>query len=544
MAKSNRTSARSYPLDPFDDRVDTLLDELELAVKWDRPSILLAVYKSEFVRADLERILNARLSEIGAKVVHLQVNESQFDIPLVLKKQPDLEKTVFFISGLKWGGGRGGRNAFRALNIRREYLVDYKVRAMFWLTEEESIDLPFRAPDFWSFRHKVIEFIDIPPVAFSAPVTQPRPARELFKPPADLDEKIASQETSLAQQTDSEAASERLALLLELGNLYWLKGKLDKAGESLSAASGLARTAGSSDLQFRTQIGLGVVYHDADLLGESVSAFQRAARTDPKSHVPWLYLSSIYSKSGNPRRSLSAAKKASWLNPRSAEAWFILGNLYVERERFGDAMAAYQKSLALEKKNARAWESLGDIHLHSGDVLAAASAFEKSVRFEPGNGAALGKLSLLYRNSGEIQKALKMVKRAVKKAPRVTHNWLILGSIQAVEGRFGDALSAYSQAATLDPHNLLAAISLADCFQKIGEMDQAEHWRSLATSLLTLDDDYTAACYYALAWDHHTSVKLLGRALRKRQVSLDWLMRDPIFVFMHGDKQFERLLQL
>ena len=200
MAESLRTSARSHLLDPFDDRVDMLFDELELAIKWERPSILLAVYKSEFVQADIERVLNARLSEIGINVVNILVNENQFDIPLELIKQPDLEKTVFFISGLRWGGGRSGGNSFRALNIRREYLVDYKIRTIFWLTEEESAELPFRAPDFWSFRHRVIEFIDTPAVVFSARIDQPGPVRDRFKPPNDISEKIETQETLLARR--------------------------------------------------------------------------------------------------------------------------------------------------------------------------------------------------------------------------------------------------------------------------------------------------------------------------------------------------------
>lgn len=544
MAKSPQTSLRSEPLDPFDDRVEMLFDELELAIKWDRPSILLAVYKSEFVQADLERILHARLAEIGVKVVHYLVNEAQFDIPLELIKQPELEKTVFFISGLRWGGGRSGGNAFKALNIRREYLVDYKIRAIFWLTEEESVELPFRAPDFWSFRHRVIEFLDTPALVFSTPIGQSQPARELFKLPADLNEKIATQETLLAQLSEgADSASERLALSLDFGNLSWLKGDLKKAAEYLSAASVLAQAVGSVDLQFRALIGLGVVDAEAGLLEESILACQQAARLDPQSFLPWLGLSAIHSRLGDPRQALSAAKKASQLAPQSAEAWFALGNLYAERSRFEAALAAYQKSLALEKKNARAWENLGEIYLRSDKTAEAIAAFEKSARLEPENGAILGKLSLLYRNSGEIQKALKAAKKAVKKAPRVVCNWITLGSLLAVDGRFKEAVSAYSRAATLDPDDLLVATSLADCFQKTGEMEQSGHWQALATSLLTFEDDYAAACYYALSWDHLTSLKLLRSALRKKQVGLDWLRQDPIFVFMRGEKGFQRLLQ-
>ncbi|MBI5964733.1 MAG: hypothetical protein HY863_14740, partial [Chloroflexi bacterium] len=41
----------------FDERVEILSNELELAIKWDRPSTLLAVYNSEYVRTDAETAL-------------------------------------------------------------------------------------------------------------------------------------------------------------------------------------------------------------------------------------------------------------------------------------------------------------------------------------------------------------------------------------------------------------------------------------------------------------------------------------------------------
>jgi hypothetical protein len=87
------------------------------------------------------------------------------------------------------------------------------------------------------------------------------------------------------------------------------------------------------------------------------------------------------------------------------------------------------------------------------------------------------------------------------------------------------------------------ATSLADCFQKTGEMEKFIHWHLLATSLLTFDDDYKAACFYAISRDRRVSLKLLRKALRKKQVSINWLRQDSIFVFMSGDRGFQQLLQ-
>jgi len=543
MAKSNRTSARSYSLDPFDDRVDTLFGELELAVKWNRPSILLAVYKSELVQADIERLLNARLAQIGIKVVHILVNENQFDIPLQLIKQPDIEKTVFFISGLKWGGGRSGRNAYRALNIRREYLVDYKIRAIFWLTEDESAELPFRAPDFWAFRHQVIEFIDTLPILYSARIDGSVPARSFFPIPEDIEKRIETQSAQLHSSAgDAEAAYERLNLFLSLGNLYWLKGDLEKAAEILSSASDLARAVASIDLQFRAFIGLGVIHSDAGLFSEAASAFQRASKVDPDSFIPWLYLSIVYSRLGLSRRPLLAARKASRLNPRSAEAWLILGNLYAERDNFSEAVAAYQVSLTLEKNNPRTWASVGRVYLSAGDLAVAISAYEKSSRLEPENGETLGKLSFLYRDSGEMKKACQTALKAVKKAPHLIQNWLAYGSILAAEKRYDGAIQAFSRAVTIDPDHLLTAMSLADCFLKQGNVEQFDYWYSVASKKSSSDNcDYSKACFFALAGDRRASLKHLKSALTRKQVYPGWLRYNPFFEFLRNGKDFQRL---
>ena len=57
----------------FEDRVAILFEELEMAIKWGRPSILLAVYKSEFIRAEAEASLEKQVSEVGQVALFLLI---------------------------------------------------------------------------------------------------------------------------------------------------------------------------------------------------------------------------------------------------------------------------------------------------------------------------------------------------------------------------------------------------------------------------------------------------------------------------------------
>ena len=64
-------------LEPFEDRVDILFHELELATKWKRPSILMAVYSSEYVRADADIALERRLHALGQSAYHIKIKNPE-----------------------------------------------------------------------------------------------------------------------------------------------------------------------------------------------------------------------------------------------------------------------------------------------------------------------------------------------------------------------------------------------------------------------------------------------------------------------------------
>jgi tetratricopeptide (TPR) repeat protein len=150
--------------DEFEDRVNLILDELMLGIKWDRPSIIVVVYRSEYVKYNIQTLLAKPLGISGQAVLHFSVDKAHYDIPLELLNHPEHKQAVYFVSGLRWGGGQGYSKAYRALNMHREYLIEGNIRAIFWLTKNEVKQLTRFSPDFWAFRHKVVDFFDLPSI--------------------------------------------------------------------------------------------------------------------------------------------------------------------------------------------------------------------------------------------------------------------------------------------------------------------------------------------------------------------------------------------
>ncbi|MBI5964739.1 MAG: hypothetical protein HY863_14770 [Chloroflexi bacterium] len=143
----------------FKEGLENLTDELQLAFQWDRPGILLVINNSKLGQVKVQQALAYELTKKNKRVEWVKADHKSPDVIGVMCKTSNRDEVVFFVTGI-------GNNAdalisskiYGALNLRRELLVEQHIRAVFWLTSMEAASLPHRAPDFWAFRHRVIEF--------------------------------------------------------------------------------------------------------------------------------------------------------------------------------------------------------------------------------------------------------------------------------------------------------------------------------------------------------------------------------------------------
>jgi tetratricopeptide (TPR) repeat protein len=234
--------------DTFEDRVALILDELSLGIQWERPSLIVIVFRSEHTKNMVQAILAKSLGESGQTVFYFTVDKSHYDIPLELLDHPKHKRAVFFVSGLRWGGGRGYSNAYRALNMHREYIVEGNIKAIFWLTVNELKQLARFSPDLWSFRHKVVEFLDLPSLkniaslessnnSFHDLYTQSAndfqswiDSAEMFYALGCMDEAILNFRKALRKYPDE------TAIYLQIAEIYLNMGRLPAAGRILKKA--------------------------------------------------------------------------------------------------------------------------------------------------------------------------------------------------------------------------------------------------------------------------------------------------------------------
>jgi len=133
--------------------LDELAEELALAVRLDRPSILFVVAESDALRERSADTLAAQLQTMGHQVETLDAAQlSGGDVPMAIEHDSQHMQKIFFIKNLE----QGGEPTLRALNIRREYITELRARIIVWLTPRGEKLLAQQATDFWSFRDRTV----------------------------------------------------------------------------------------------------------------------------------------------------------------------------------------------------------------------------------------------------------------------------------------------------------------------------------------------------------------------------------------------------
>ena len=339
----------------FEENINSLLEELVLAEKWQRPSILLAVHKSKFGQNKAQQALEDRLNKLGQNVTHLLVDQDRSDIPHFIVGTPSPDKSVFFVSNVDWGGGADRKDAYRALNIYRELFVEHHIKIVLWLTVNEAANLPRFAPDFWAFRHRVIEFtgqrlprkINLPAGVLIWDVQNPVDSFD------KLEARVSVREELLAKLPhNTEALSARIDLLNNLGYLYWARGDSDKASEELAAGLDLAGEQLAGKTRSSLLNGLAIISYEAEKYDRAIEIYEKALQDNPADPSLLINLSATCRAVGRNLEAISLAKRALKIDARDPKIWNALGFIYAAMGKFDEAITCFGKAAELAPRNA------------------------------------------------------------------------------------------------------------------------------------------------------------------------------------------------
>lgn len=521
MTSTLSPATRFRPRAVRDPREDILFSELELSIRWNRPSLLFAVYDSQETRRQVTRRLTRRLKRLGQRCVNFSITPARADIPLALLSQPAREQTVFMVYSLRQAGVVFTANPYKSLNIRRENLVEARIRAVFWLTEAEAVQIARLAPDFWAFRHRVVDFL-------STSVSGSMPGG---LPPADLDAKITYRQ-QLLDDLESSTWPDAYNLNLSLGNLYSQKADLQQAVAHLAAAANLAQSVGDSSRQFNALLSLGIVLGQGGQLEAAFDALQQAAACNPSSPLPQMQMSALHLSTGQADAALHQARQCVQQFPHDSQAWTHLGWVLGALGYFDTAFEACQRVLTLNADDARAWYQLGMLHSMRAETSLALAPLERACRLDDACSLYWHAFGIQLDDSNQPDRALACARRAVRLEMRDATAWLGLGAILQKRRRFKAALACYENGlywaglnATLA---VLAHLSMAQIWQLKRKPLQSQAACAQALASLPRADALGRAAYYAFVGDAPQAQSALSLAWQTSRWQAHLLRKLPV----------------
>ena len=437
----------------FDERMEILTQELELAMRWKQPSVILVAYGSVYVRDDSISALENFLMDMDRKVVKISASDSVVNsLEFWHRILEDTENVVFFLED--FSNIKSQKGFIDILNHHKYIFKDNNACLVCWLTNKETSTLAYQAPFFWTGRQCLVELADSPKpeqILQAALESAWQGIGEYSDKFEDTDAKITLRESFLTELPhNKETTSIRANLLLTLGVLHWRKGDYEKANEMLQQALLIASKMQDNWFEARCFNAVALVYTSLGKNEDAIDAYKQAIELAPDQIFAWNNLGNLCLKIGRNDEALIAFQKAIEQNPSDPMAWNGMGNVYSRSEYIDDAIASYRKSIELAPSLSQPWNGLGSIYAHSGRTKEAVVAYRKAIELNEHLTLPWLGLAKLYADQERYREASKAYQQALMIDPLNKTFWNDLGCLYLEAGQFEDAIEALSKAIELD----------------------------------------------------------------------------------------------
>ena len=254
--------------DPLEARVSRLGNYLIRAHKYNKASILFALYLSEYVRVDVEKEIKKLLKEQGLGSIGVDAGEHK-DLPSFFSLT-NSDHTVFFVHNME----KGFPESLKYLNFKREEIIEHGVKAVFWVTDKELTRIGNEAPDFFAFRNRVVEFVEVPLAEEHRPALVEFALETDYKSLDEIKRSIEFKETLLSELSKDDEISGYL--LNSLGILCNQIGLYKKAIEYHEKALVIAQEIGDRQGEGNALGNLGLAYSNLGQVRKAIEYHEQA----------------------------------------------------------------------------------------------------------------------------------------------------------------------------------------------------------------------------------------------------------------------------
>ncbi len=217
-------------------------------------------------------------------------------------------------------------------------------------------------------------------------------------------------------------------------------------------------------------------------------------------------------------RGLAACERALALDPHLAEGLCARARMFYAQRKYDEAIQFAKMAIERKSDCPGAYNILCRSYFSSDRWKEVAALVERAVEANGDDYNMYPALINAMENLEDMDSARRLRERTVR---------------------------VLEQQIELVPEDVRARILLANNYAFLGK--QAEAIRELQTAVTLRPNDsnilYNAACTYAIMEKKTESLALLRKARETGFFNWDWVARDPDLVCLHGDPEFQRLLE-
>jgi len=238
----------------------------------------------------------------------------------------------------------------------------------------------------------------------------------------------------------------------------------------------------------------GRIFALIDDLGNGQRYLERVIKLNPATIEAHALLASIYANQRNYSAAVTAYSKVIELDPNRADAHFGLGHIYFRMQRWNEAIASLEKAISLNIASKEAYFTIGNAFEELRDYAKAAEAYEKYLNEKPET-TWIGylRLGLCRKELGQFDLAVAALEAALKGQPQdIKLNYSLAESYQKA-GQLEKAEAAYANLATLNPQDAMTYYSAV--VRMYDEANRFENAISAAKKVIELNPKSEIAVY-------------------------------------------------
>jgi serine/threonine-protein kinase len=330
-----------------------------------------------------------------------------------------------------------------------------------------------------------------------------------------------------------------------LGRAQWQRYQVTHDPLWVSRARASCAKATTLDAQLpEAAICLGTLENGTGEFQRAMETFTRALTLDPTNDLAYVGLGRAYEHLGDDVKAEATYRKAIEIRPLYWITRDRLGTFYRERSRYADAAEQFKIEVELTPDNPQTYMSLGTQYGMLGRYDESLAAFERSAQLQP-TFAAYANMGMTLFRLRRFDDAAESLKRAQSMRPGEYAVFSNLARIYYWTGHRAEARPLYEKAISLgevilavNPHDVSAHLTLADCASKLGRREDAlKHLDAAGDVRRNPHELFFVALVHSQLGDADAALGYLDQAIKgglptselRAWIDLDHLRDDPRF---------------